>query len=123
MISEIERFEKAEKIQAKDYKGWVFWEDHGDNEGFFSSVAELRTYCNDVGVEPPPYVYACKAMLLSMNAEWIIEDALEEHHENARDSISKEAEDELQSLLNAWCAKQTVRTWFQDTTRVVLPND
>lgn len=120
MFSENERFEKAEKVLAKDYEGWVFWEDRGDNEGFFASVAEIRRYCEREEIELPSYVYACNPTSIAMRAEWIIDDALADHHENAKNAISCEAIVELQAALDAWCAKQTVRTWFQNMDRVVL---
>lgn len=118
--AEKERYDRAEKIAPDAYEGWVFWEDHGDDEGYFVSVAGLLSWCKGYAVQPPAYVFACIPMTMSMNAEWIIQDALEEHHEDAGDSISQESRDELQALLDAWCKKQTVKTWFVDRQRVVI---
>ena len=118
--AEEHRFDKAVKIPATAYEGWVYWEDHGDNEGFFASMKELQKYCEREEIAPPAYVWACNPMGLSIRASTVIDDALADHHENAGTAISREARDELQALLDVWCAKQTVQTWFEDSTRAVV---
>lgn len=58
---EQQRFEKAEKIAAADYDGWVFLEGAGYNEGYFESVEYLKEWIEEGSDNPeyPKYVWAC----------------------------------------------------------------
>ena len=55
----------------------------------------------------PEVLWICEEIDISMDAANIIEDACEELHEDAYDSISGKDIDELQNFLDKWCGKQT----------------
>lgn len=118
---EQEAFAKATKIDAKDYTGWVSWAKHGDDgDGFFESINELRSYCVNNKLVVPEYVWACIPEPFKLNADWILNQALEEHHDGARGEISKVEEERLQAFLDEWAAAQEIVSWHEDRTRVVL---
>ena len=55
----------------------------------------------------PPVLWICGTTDISMDAGSIVEDACEQLHEDALESISYDDMKELQNFLNEWCAKQT----------------
>lgn len=107
-------------IHAKDHKEWVYWDGHGNRDGFFRDIEELETYCADHEFPLPQTVIACAPRKLHMNANWIIESELEEHHEDAGGSISQAEREELQTFLDGWCERTNVESWDQTTTVVLL---
>ena len=115
---ENEAFEKAEKVQAKDWDGPVVL--NGDR--FFSCVEDLLDDLD--GEDDPKYVWACRKVGLGFDADDVINNALEsqEHHEDARDSITHGDVEELQALLTTWATKQRVETWWEDRTKAVILN-
>jgi len=115
---EREAFEKAEKVQAKDWDGPVVL--NGDR--FFSCVEDLLDDLD--GEDDPKYVWACRKVGLGFDADDVINNALEsqEHHEDARDSITHGDVEELQALLTTWATKQRVETWWEDRTKAVILN-
>lgn len=84
---EAERFERAEKIAAADYNGWVIC---GDD--YYPSVSEYLDYIEsenyDLGEEdekvlPEEYVWACAGTpCCQINLDHIIENATDEAHED-----------------------------------------
>jgi hypothetical protein len=117
---EQEDFAKATKIDAKDYTGWVSWRGHGPNNGYFESVDDLIRYCADHELNSPTFVWACKPDPLKLDADWILDQALEDHHKGARDEISDTEDARLQAFLDEWCAAQKIVTWREDRTRAVM---
>lgn len=124
-------FERAEKVPACEYKGWVSWDGatvssrSGTTEGYFRSVDELIEACAEDGEELPAFVWATTETHLSLDADNILESALEEHHEEARAGISREAERDLQALLDVWVARTDtkVTTYMEDRSRAVVLGD
>lgn len=113
-------FDKATKINAKDYTGWVVWQGHGDNDGYFKSVDAVIEYCADNEINGPKCVWACAPEHLHINAEAILEDALEEHFEDAGDSITTTEVERLQTFLDEWTKAQGIVSWHEDRTRAVM---
>lgn len=99
--------EEAEDVTTS-YSGPV----SDDNDHFWSSPDEAA--CD---INLPAWLYACTVSRLSLDASYILESALEEHHEDAWEQLL--GEDELQKLLDAWCEKQTMETWLTDYSRKV----
>jgi len=119
---ERERFEKAEKIPFEKYSEDMLY--LGDDQ-WFQDIDELYDFFEDAqiddpDIEVPKYAWACKPKKFVIEADRIVEGALEEHHEDAYDRISSSAFEELQQFLDGWCAKQDVRTYEYDYTRAVL---
>lgn len=116
-------FEKAKKVTIEEYPAdaMVFWEgDLAIGDGYFLNITELLDRCEEEDVEVPKYVWGCKPVPFSMRMDNLVEQALEGHHEDARDQITGAAEKELQDFLTAWCAKQRVKSWNPDYTVAVL---
>lgn len=124
-------FEAAKKIPAREYKGWVVWPDapvsssSGTTGDYFRSVDELVEACADEGIVLPAFVWATREVHLALDADSILESALEEHHEEARAGISREAERDLQDMLDAWAARPDakVTTYVEDRTCAVVFGD
>jgi hypothetical protein len=114
-----EAFEKATKVDAKDYTGWVSWPTHGPDEGFFESIEALRKYCAGY-CALPTFVWACTREPLSLNANWILDQALEEHHDGAWGEASSAEELRLQAMLDEWAAAQGIVSWNEDRSRAVM---
>lgn len=116
---EREAFEKATKIDAKDYTGWVSWPGHGD-DGYFESVEALIEHCASHELNSPRYVWACIPQPFKLDADEILDNALEEHFDGARGEISKSEEKRLQAFLDEWAAAQKIVSWREDRTRAVM---
>lgn len=118
------RFTKAEKLALEDYEGPVYWEGHmgGLGDGYFSSYDEVLDYCEDEGLSVPEYVWACAPHPFTLNAEEIIEHALErqEMYEEAGEAITDDARERLQSYLTVWAREQNITGWQYDHKRAVL---
>lgn len=113
--SERARFELAEKVE--NYTGALYVpSEDGPQEGFFASMGDLLDYYSEK--DRPEYAYVTWEDRASCSASDVIENALSDHHEDARDGI--DGEEELQAFLEAWWAKQKVVTWRPDYKRVVL---
>lgn len=115
---EQERFEKARKTTWKDYQGEMVYCDGYGNDGFLG-LDEVEELLEGPPEECPDYVWACESYDLKLDAELILQQALEDHHEDAGEGITNEAGAELQKLLDDWCAKQGVRS-FEPIDEAVL---
>jgi hypothetical protein len=114
-MNDEECFAAATKIQSSEWNGHICLASNADpglrdkdNGGCYESIAHLISTCGDEGYPLPKYVWATKPYKLELDAESILETALEEHHENAHEWISQEAEDDLQAFLDAWCEREDV---------------
>lgn len=119
-------FEAALKVTIEEYEDQpIYWEGPPSGssmtgDGYFLNIEEFLDCCEEEEVDVPPYVWATKPVAFAMNADFLLEDALQEHPEDARDALSADDERELQKLLDEWCAKQEVKTWVPDYKRAVL---
>jgi hypothetical protein len=107
-------------IQAKDHVGWVYWKGHGDKDGYFRSVAELIEWCADQEIALPQFVKACRAFGLELDAEYIIDCALENHHEDAGENITDAERAELQKLLDEWSKRTGVISYEETNDEIIL---
>ncbi len=121
--AERERYEKAEKIPWQRYE-----EDAGHaqifsprTDEFYPDAGTLLDCEDDPPEEPTSWAWACTVTKLHLDAPGIIEDVLSGHSEDAY--INDKAQDELQGLLDAWCEKRHLQTFFPDYTRVVTFGD
>lgn len=123
---EAERFADAEKVSPENYDGPVFWDGGPPStggmggDGFYFGVGDLRDSCAQAGVAPPVYVWTCFRDVPSTDTDWLIEDALQEHHEGARDWISAEHMAKLEAFLRQWWAESNAHTWRVDYKRAVV---
>jgi hypothetical protein len=122
---EKQRFDAATKLTIEEYPDHpVFWPGKsGDmnGDGYFSSVDMLLDYCEDQAVDVPEYVYACTRQNLKLDAEGILQNALEQDEMNSESAdIPTEKGKQLQAFLDAWLKELDVHSWFEDRSRVVV---
>ena len=119
---ERERFEKAEKVAAKDYEGWVYSDVDPTHygEGYYAGIEELDQHCESRGIAMPAYVWACDKTVAHSRADDVIEQALSEHHSDAGDQINSAQVDALQDVLDEWWADVPIVTWTMDYDRAVV---
>jgi hypothetical protein len=113
----LEAYDKAEKVHECEWSDPVFWDSHGPRDGHFYSVEDVREYCDDHGLELPKYVSATYPVALHIDADSVLECAVDEHHEGAYDQCDVAG---LQKLLDAWCEAQKVTSYNEDRSKVVL---
>lgn len=113
------KLRKAQVIDASGYTGPVYAEHSGSwGEGYSADVDDLIEWCDSCGKETPAYCHPCTSMPLCLNADSILEMAVDDMHEDAVDQI--EAADELVQFIERWNAKQTCIAYFADTKRVIV---
>lgn len=94
---------------------------NGDNNGFFDDLDELFTYCLENRIQFPNYVWCTSEKLIHIDADYVVESACEDCHEDAYNSIDIDAIKDLQRILDAWCLMQTgTLTFTQNTANVIL---
>lgn len=108
-------FEQATKIQAADYKGWLFCE---CCERFFDSVDDLIDYHCDRN-KFPTWAWACTSRRISLDAREIIFSEIDrqECFDDASDYIPSDIT-ELQSALDA-VEMEIPPIWEPDYSHVV----
>lgn len=115
------RDEAVVRLTEAAYDGPVFWSDRGPQDGYFASTGDLRAWATDHGEALPAWVYACTTRGLSLDAEAVLEAALDDMDESARESIGDVDVALLQSTLNEWIDDLDVpETWDMDHTRIVV---
>lgn len=111
-----ETIEKAKEIDIESVSTYLYDEqtDHyfAEIEDFVDEYKDNTDYENDEEMleNLPEVLWVCSKAEISIDADSIIENACEELHEDARDSVSDEKE--LQEFLDKWCAKQTGTTTY-----------
>lgn len=109
---ELEEYQKYQKAIKGEYdsipkeKSQMMYSDvYGYDEGYFVEFDDLIEYCEREGIEIPKHVWSTTKTSLTINAEFIVENACEELWEGAYDNIDNI--EELQELLDNWCGEQT----------------
>lgn len=106
---------KAPRVAYADYKReYLFWEDE-----YYPGIEELWE-AFEYGREPTE-AWGCYELEFHIDADRLLEDALQEHHEDAMDDISAASILQLQKYLDRWCKKAHVITYMKDDFLVVLP--
>ena len=113
------RFDGARKIPLAEYAGRVLYSEPAGE--FLYSEDDYGDYAFEMdGTEEDSYLWACRTIGLSLNAEDIVNAALErdEHHDDACDQVSDIKG--LQDLLDGWTATQAVESYFPDYDLAVI---
>lgn len=118
--NEKKAFALARKLTIEEYPNQEVYWDGGIGDGFFLDVSDLLDRCEEESLDIPPYAWAAKEVPLAMNADWLLERALEEHGEGAREEIAEKDLPELQVLLDKWCLRQDLKSWQPDYSTAVL---
>lgn len=116
-----ELFEKAKKIPASEYKGPVLvpWYHHSTE--FYASLEDFLDVWDE---DLPEYVWACYEEPFSLDMKGIVFDFLNDEYEDARDLVSEELYEELQSQVDAWIEKAAIPPLLvTDYRRAVILNE
>lgn len=105
----------------------------GEDRYFPDGLDELREWWVEMHYDPnhpddsefafPEYAWVCEETVgVRLDAQQILEQALEEYFEEAIDSVDV---DDLQKMMDEWSAKETnqVRSWSPNFNRLVLLSD
>ena len=118
-----EKIPKAEEVNIKDIDSdmWLYDEQtddyFSDVDYFVDAYKDSDEYESDDEMmnNLPLVLWLTDPVDISMDADWIIENACEELHEDASENISNINKQELQDMLDEWCKEQT-------GTRTIYPN-
>jgi hypothetical protein len=107
---------EMEQLYCKDIiaaEGDVFYFPANDWGAFFDHLTAEE-------YPRPIYVNGTYSEQIKIDAHVIIEQACEDLHEDAEETISKEDIGELQAFLDQWCARQIwTRTYYKDPNCLV----
>ena len=122
---------RAKPVPASEWSGPVFSDDvSGDwGDGYSSCWPEMVEYHYGWGPSeedldgaepplPPAYCWPCEAQALRLDPDSLLENAVDDMHEDAGDEIVDA--DELMRFIEAWNAKQTCKSWYPDYSRVIV---
>lgn len=105
--SEARRFEKANKYTLdnvpRESCEYFFSDSYGYDDGYFDDIYSLEDYCKDNDVEMPKYIWGTYKKELSMDAESIVSNELEEWYEDAFDRVDDKELFLLQAALDNFC--------------------
>lgn len=125
--------ERKEMDAAKEYPpealgdfGMCYYESYPHDNGYFMDWDSFFDWWGsecEGECDRPKYVWGTEKTEMSMDADSIIEDAVQDLYEDAEDSISGEKRKKLQSLLNEWCAGCGVGTTYMEShkSKVRIP--
>lgn len=129
---------RAAKAQVVDYDGesYVFSDFYDSNDGYADSISDMiggikddfegcfcvkhpdGHECHHIEQILPPYVHPCREIPFFIDAESVLESALDEHHEDADSQLV--GVDALFSAIEAFNAKQTVKSYYPDYSKVII---
>lgn len=118
---ELKAYENAKKLKPSEWDGPVF--DRNDN--FFMSLDDyFERYHDDEDVreeqQEGTWVWCAREIKFSPSVDNMIENALDNHHEDAADRISTAEMKELEDFVAAWAEKTGVISYEPDGKSVVL---
>lgn len=110
-----EKLDKAVEIEESEVKTMLYCREF---DKYYSSVAECMEewedyYCHQFSLkERPQKLWVTTAIDLHIDAETVIEEACEDMYEDAIECIDETEQDELQEMLNKWCDRQGMTTYY-----------
>ncbi len=118
-------FEAAPKVSWRESNAESVFVDFrfGPDDGFFHGLGDLKDYLSDhPETELPEYCWACEEYGLGFDADDLIEHALEEHHEDAGENLSRSGRAALQKVLDQWVEDhaQFVKSFRPGETAILL---
>jgi hypothetical protein len=113
---ENDRFDRAKKINLKDYEEDYLY-DHMKDEYYAVDEISEQYESNQV----PRYVYGCDPIRLFLDIYSIVEsECVDNHFEDAFACIDSGAIRELQEMVDKWCKEEGVTSYHVDWNTVVL---
>lgn len=113
-------FDKAKKVTQAEYAGEWVYDDRRSN--YHSSVEEALDYYDD-DPDPPEWFYGTEAEEFGIDADRVLEDALQDSYDGAYDCIPPSAIKELQDFLDKWSKDYGPTSYSVDYSTVVLVDD
>lgn len=94
------------------------------DDGFYEDLEGLAEHLaySDGTAQVPEYVWPTKPETLRLDADDILEQMTHDYPEGARDNALVHC-DELQQLLDGWCAAHPIVTYYPDYSRVIRLTD
>lgn len=114
------RWDKALKVDVKDYDGWIYDDDADKFHSDLGAFVDDWECDHDEGDEPRGRLYACTPIGFVLNAGDILENATQDHYEDAYDNFDGGAADELQAFLTAWAKANDPGSVEPDFTRAIV---
>ena len=109
-----EKVSKAVAVDEKDIDTMLYCEEFGEYystvDDFFDDYAS--NYDDEEVYEKPERLWVTSVEKISVDADNLIENACEELHEEAIESICIDDKIRLQEFLDAWCEEQTGTTTY-----------
>ena len=112
---ERQREADAPRVLWQDYGGYLWVSDTCCTDDLLHAQEEI---VND-DAELPTELWEAVSFDLQISAEDIVENALQQHHEDAE--VGDEMITELQGFLDGWCKRTGIASFEQGKRRVVLP--
>lgn len=114
------KLRRAKVVAAADYDGAVYAEGvTGEwGEGYSSDLTELLVSCKDFDDPVPAYCHPCHETHLRLDADSILEHALDGMHEDAADQVEDYAG--LRQFIADWNEKQHAVSYHPDMSRVIV---
>lgn len=118
-----EAMAKATKVKLADYTGKYLYLDGHGNEGYFD--VDSVEYEEDSDGNPLPWAWGCVTVNVTLEdcdlSNHVTETMMQEHHEEASESVDWAKVREAEKLLFEAC--KSVTSYQQDTSVVVLLQD
>lgn len=115
------RFEKAKKINIKDYQDNFIYDIN--TERYFQDIDDLEEYYEDEEMELPDYVYGCVAIEFNLDMYGIVQDELlDNHFEDAYDFVDMDSLNNLQKIVDEWTKAQGIVSYEKDYNLAILLN-
>lgn len=117
---EFKRFEAATKLTPAEYNGPVF----DRNENFYQTIDDFYDNMSDECEWHTTYtwVWCAEEVAFKPDADRMLENALQDHHEDAYDQIDANHINALHDFVKTWAAATKIFSYEQDYRRVVLIN-
>lgn len=115
------QIEAAEKLT--DWDGWVCDPNgRGDQDGYFESLDAMIEWYGDAEddegeMKLPEFVFTTTPIHFQVDLDSAIESALEDHHEDAAESL--DGREEIEKLVREWAARQSLVSYQIDYKRVI----
>ncbi|MCP4948873.1 MAG: hypothetical protein GY923_15360 [Aestuariibacter sp.] len=113
---EIRKIAAAERLAEWDGPVFCEMDGYSESEWYFASLSDLLDELDESG-HTPRHAWPCRTIGISLDATSIVENVLEDHHEDAFDRVDIES---LQHVLDAWAGEQAVETWEPMTDKIII---
>lgn len=122
--SELKLYEKATKYTLnsapKESIEYFYSEHFGYDDGYFIDIDSLEDYCHENHIEIPKFVWGTREKTLSMDAESIVSNELEEWYEDAFDRVDNSELSKLQIAMDDFCKSCGVGSYYEVDYKVCI---